>query len=141
MLPSRRCRRSDTSGSLASGDSLKASCTSYPRQAGVPCRPQGLLNNLFERMIEAMRPHDAPAELAPPVALSSGPLGEVQAADREIARQTALRARAVAEFAASRPASADRAQGEPGAMSAERWTARPDVLRPVSEWAAAELSV
>ncbi len=41
---------------------------------------------------------------APPVALSAGPLGAVQAADREIARQTALRARAVAEFAASRPA-------------------------------------
>src|SRR5688572_16003212 len=92
-------------------------------------------------MIEAMRTPDAPAELAPPVALSGGPLGAVQAADREIARQTALRARAVAEFAASRPASADRAQGEPGAMSAERWAARPDVLRPVSEWAAAELSV
>ena len=72
-------------------------------------------------------------ELAPPVALSSGPLGVVQAADREIARLTAVRARAFAEFAASRPASADRAQGEKGAMSAERWSARPELLRPVSE--------
>src|SRR3954454_24764998 len=80
-------------------------------------------------------------KFAPPVALSSGPLGVVQAADREIARLTAVRARAVAEFAATRPASADRAQAEPGAMSAERWAARPDVLKPVSEWAAAELMV
>ncbi|WP_246063633.1 hypothetical protein [Blastococcus colisei] len=80
-------------------------------------------------------------ELAPPVALSDGPLGAVQAADREIGRQTALRARAVAEFAATRPATADRAQGEPGAMSPERWAARPENLRPVSEWAARELVV
>ncbi|MBB3085883.1 HNH endonuclease [Geodermatophilus sabuli] len=72
---------------------------------------------------------------------ASGPLGAVQAADREIARQTALRARVVAEFAASRPATTDRQQGERGAMSAERWTARPDVLRAVSEWAAPELSI
>jgi hypothetical protein len=81
------------------------------------------------------------AKLVPPVALSSGPLGVVQAADREIARLTAVRARAVAEFAASRPASVDRTQGTPGAMSAERWAARPELLRPVSEWAARELSV
>src|SRR3954468_8712929 len=80
-------------------------------------------------------------EFAPPVALSDGPLGEVQAADREIGRQTAVRARAVAEFAATRPATADRAQGEPGAMSAERWSARPEVLRPVSEWAGRELMI
>jgi hypothetical protein len=80
-------------------------------------------------------------EFAPPVALSSGPLGEIQAADREIGRQTARRARAVAAFAATRPASADRVQGEPGAMSPERWAARPEILRPVSEWAARELVV
>jgi hypothetical protein len=78
---------------------------------------------------------------APPVAMSGGPLGAVQAADREIARQTARRARAVAEFASSRPASSDRGQGEPGAMSAERWAGRAEVLRPVSEWAARELVV
>ena len=80
-------------------------------------------------------------EFAPPVALSQGPLGEVQAADREIARQTAVRARAVAAFAASRPATVDRGRGEPGAMSEERWAARPEVLRSVSEWAAQELVV
>ena len=47
----------------------------------------------------------------------------------------------MAEFAATRPATADRAQGEPGAMSAERWAARPEILRPVSEWAGRELVV
>ena len=73
------------------------------------------------------------AVVAPVVGWASGPLGAVQAADREIARQTAVRARAVAEFAASWPASVDRAQGERGAMSAERWAARADVLRPVLE--------
>jgi hypothetical protein len=77
----------------------------------------------------------------PSVALSEGPLGAVQAADREIAHQTAVRAKAVAKFAASRPATADRGQGEPGAMSPERWAVRPDVLRSVSEWAAQELVV
>ena len=56
-------------------------------------------------------------EFAPPVAVADGPLGAVQAADRGIARQTALRARAVADVAARRPADRDRAQGEPGAMS------------------------
>jgi uncharacterized protein DUF222 len=80
-------------------------------------------------------------EFAPPVALSSGPLGAAQSADREIGRQTAVRARAVAAFAASRPASVDRAPGERGAMSAERWAARPEVLRAVSEWATPELVV
>ncbi|MGY1847991.1 MULTISPECIES: DUF222 domain-containing protein [unclassified Blastococcus] len=80
-------------------------------------------------------------EFAPPVRLAAGPLGEVQAADREIARQTALRARAVARFAADRPADGDRAQGEPGAMSPERWAARPEVLRGVSEWATQELMI
>ena len=80
-------------------------------------------------------------EFAAPVALSEGPLGAIQAADREIGKQTAIRARAVAEFAASRPSSADRAQGEPGAMSAQRWSARPEILRPVSEWAGRELMV
>ncbi|TFV67324.1 UNVERIFIED_ORG: HNH endonuclease, partial [Bacillus sp. AZ43] len=73
--------------------------------------------------------------------LAAGPLGAVQATDREIARQTAVRARALAAFAAARPASADRAPGEPGAMSAERRAGRPEVLAGVSEWAAQELVV
>jgi hypothetical protein len=78
---------------------------------------------------------------APVVGWASGPLGLVQAADREIARQRAVKARAVAAFAASRPASVDRAQGERGAMSAERWAARAEVLRPISEWATPELAI
>ncbi|WP_245784719.1 HNH endonuclease signature motif containing protein [Geodermatophilus amargosae] len=84
---------------------------------------------------------DAPATTPPGVGWASGPLGEVQAADRELARQTARRYRAIAVFAATRPASADRAQGEHGAMAAERWAARPEVLRPVSEWTTQELSI
>src|ERR687889_1292465 len=78
---------------------------------------------------------------APSVGWADGPLGAVQAAAREVSRQTALRARAVAAFAAPRPASTDRAQGERGAMSAERWAARPEVLRAVSEWATPELAI
>ncbi|WP_336031375.1 DUF222 domain-containing protein [Geodermatophilus sp. FMUSA9-8] len=82
----------------------------------------------------------APAE-APPVGWASGPLGLVQACDREVSRQSALRYRAVAAFALSRPASVDRPQGTRGAMSAERWAARPELLRSVSEWATQELVV
>src|SRR4051794_8215566 len=78
---------------------------------------------------------------APPVGLAEGPLGEGQAADREIARLTAVRARALGAYAATMPAWADRAPGERGAMSAERWAGRAEVLRPVSEWAAQELVV
>src|SRR5919206_4550847 len=81
------------------------------------------------------------ADAAPSVGWATGPLGAVQAAAREMSRQAALRVRAVAAFAATRPASADRAQGERGAMSAERWAARAEVLRPVSEWAAQELAI
>ncbi|MGY1669245.1 DUF222 domain-containing protein [Geodermatophilus sp. SYSU D00710] len=84
---------------------------------------------------------ETPAVDEPPVGWASGPLGEVQAADREASRQTARRYRAIAAFAATRPASVDRQPGEPGSMSAERWAARAEVLRPVSEWAAHELSI
>ena len=84
----------------------------------------------------------APGAVLPPAAgWATGPLGRAQAADREIARQTALKARALAEFAATRPASVDRPQGERGAMSAERWAARPELLRDVSEWAAQEVVI
>ncbi|MGY1693794.1 DUF222 domain-containing protein [Geodermatophilus sp. SYSU D00814] len=77
----------------------------------------------------------------PVVGWASGPLGAVQAADRELSRQTALRARAIAAFAETRPVSADRPPGSPGAMAAERWAARAEVLRPVSEWATQELAM
>ena len=77
----------------------------------------------------------------PTAGWASGALGAVQAADRKIARQTAIRARAVAAFAATRPASADRPAGEPGSMSDKRRAARPAVLADVSEWAAQELAL
>ena len=83
----------------------------------------------------------ATASPPPLVGWATGPLGAVQAADREIGRQTALRARAVAAFAATRPASADRPAGTPGAMSARRRADRPVVLADVSEWATDELAV
>ncbi|MGX5657256.1 DUF222 domain-containing protein [Geodermatophilus nigrescens] len=82
----------------------------------------------------------APAGV-PAVGWASGPLGLVQACDREVSRQSALRYRAVAAFALSRPASVDRPQGTRGAMAAERWAARPELLRSVSEWATQELSI
>ncbi|MCF6505911.1 DUF222 domain-containing protein [Blastococcus sp. MG754426] len=84
---------------------------------------------------------ESSAAVPPAAGWAAGPLGAVQAADREIARQTARRARAVAEFAATRPASADRPAGQPGAMSEARRAARPEVLAGVSEWAAQELVV
>ena len=90
-------------------------------------------------MIECMAA--ALGSTAPAAGWASGPLGEAQAADRELSRQAARRYRAIAAFAAMRPASADRQQGSPGAMSAERWASRPEVLRPVSEWAAHEVSL
>lgn len=82
---------------------------------------------------------DGAARTGPTAGWASGALGAVQAADREIARQTAVRARAVAAFAAARPASADRPAGQPGSMSEERRAARPPVLADVSEWAGQEL--
>ena len=78
---------------------------------------------------------------APAVGWATGSLGVVQAADREIGRQSAVRARAVAEFAATRPATADRQPGEPGCMSADRRAVRPEVVSDVSEWAAQEPAV
>src|SRR3712207_4010195 len=83
----------------------------------------------------------ATATDAPAAGWASGPLRAVQEADREIARWTAIRARAVAEFAASRPTSVDRQPGEPGAMNADRRAARPEVLADVSEWAVPELAI
>ena len=93
---------------------------------------------MIERMDVTSETRAAPS---PTVGWASGPLGAVQAASREIGRQTALRARAVAAFAATRPASDDRPPGTPGAMSADRRASRPEVLAGVSEWAAQELVI
>jgi Domain of unknown function (DUF222) len=100
--------------------------------------------SVVEHTIESMKDGAMAASgrpSAPPIGWATGPLGAVQAADREIARHKALRFRAVAEFAGSRPASVDRRPGERGAMGAERRAARPAVLDDVSEWAAPELVV
>src|SRR5689334_6738698 len=119
--------------------------------ATVPPEPTTGGTDMFDRMAaraKARRLAKLAAEastewpqFAPPVSLGEGPVGLVQAADREIARQTAAQLRALAAFAQSRPSTTDRAQGEKGAMSAERWSARPELLKPVSEWAAQELSI
>src|SRR4051795_10292885 len=70
---------------------------------------------------------------APQTGLAEGPLGEAQAAAREIGRQQARQLRALAAYAATRPASDDLPQGVPGAMSAERWRrVRRSSSRPVS---------
>src|SRR4051812_21055674 len=84
---------------------------------------------------------DGVARSGPTAGWASGALGALQAADREIARQTAIRARAVAAFAATRPASADRPAGQPGSLGAERRAMRPAVLSDVSEWAGQELAL
>jgi hypothetical protein len=95
--------------------------------------------SVVEHTIEGMT--DGATTGEPAAGWATGPLGAVQAADREISRQTALRARAVAAFAATRPASTDRPAGQPGAMSEERRAARPAVLADVSEWAGQELAL
>jgi hypothetical protein len=92
-------------------------------------------------MIECVDREQGSGSARPAVGWASGPLGVVQGADREIARQTARRARGLAAFAATRPASADRQPGQPGAMSADRRASRPEALADVSEWAAQEVAL
>ncbi len=92
---------------------------------------------MVEHTIEHMA--DEAVTVEPTSGWASGALGAVQVADCEIARQTAVRARAIAAFAATRPASGDRPAGQPGCMSEQRQAARPAVLVEVSEWAAQEL--
>jgi hypothetical protein len=93
------------------------------------------------RVLRAVEESSGWPEFVPQVGAAEGPLGEVQEAEREIARWTAVRSRKLTEYAETRPASADRAQGEPGAMSAERYAARPEILKQASEWTAQEVSV
>src|SRR5215204_6330465 len=105
--------------------------------------PRILFLSVVERMLEHMKDpgSTASANVPPAAGWASGPLGAVQRAQRRIARETAVQARALAAFAASRPVSVDRPAGEPGAMSADRRAARPEVLADVSEWAAQEVSM
>src|SRR3954470_23330417 len=92
-------------------------------------------------MIEDVSAPSEPPAFGPQVALAEGRLGAAQVADRAMAAAFVARVRALADFAAQRPSSADRAQGEPGAMSPQRWAGRPEILLPVSEWAAQEVSI
>lgn len=71
-----------------------------PRVVGAGCTRDEPVLSEVEHMIGRM-------EQQPSVGRASGPLGAVQAADREIARQTAVRARALAAFAAARPGSVE----------------------------------
>ena len=92
-------------------------------------------------MIESVERRQGSGSARPAVGWAFGPLGVVQPADRKIAQQTARRARGLAEFAATRPASADRQPGQPGAMGADRRASRPEALADVSEWAAQEVAL
>jgi len=95
-----------------------------------------MIDSMMEQERGPLPPNPPPA-----VGWASGPLGRVQAAAREIGRLTAVQARELAAFAATRPSSVDRQSGEKGCMSAERRAARPEVLAEVSEWATQELSI
>jgi hypothetical protein len=75
------------------------------------------------------------------VAAGAEQLERARGAHVELARAAAERARAVARFARSRPASLDRPDGEVGAAAAATRAGRPAVLTPVSEWAVDEVAV
>ncbi|MCW2578271.1 MAG: putative endonuclease, partial [Modestobacter sp.] len=68
-------------------------------------------------------------------------LAEVRAAQAMIGAQEARRARAVAAFCRSRPASLDRPDSEVGAAAAATRAARPSSLAAVSEWAVDEVAL
>ena len=68
-------------------------------------------------------------------------LSEVRAAQAAIGAQEARRARSIAAFCRSRPASLDRPETEIGAAAAATRAARPAALLPVSEWAVDEVAV
>ena len=68
-------------------------------------------------------------------------LSQVRAAQAVIGAQQARRAREIAAFCRSRPASLDRPESEIGAAAAATRAARPAALLPVSEWAVDEVAV
>ena len=72
----------------------------------------------------------------------AGHLAAARAAHREQCRQAAVQARALAAFAAARPAALlDRPDDEVGAAAAASRAARPAALTEVSEWAVDEVMV
>jgi uncharacterized protein DUF222 len=74
--------------------------------------------------------------------VGAGHLAAARAAHLEQCRQAAVQVRALAAFAAARPAAVlDRPDQEVGAAAAASRAARPAVLTPVSEWAVDEAMV
>jgi hypothetical protein len=105
----------------------------------VPVREEWLRRSIMNR---PLRGGVGEGTLARLLESGAGHLERARAAEREMARAAADRARALAEFTRARPASLmDRAEGEVGAASAASRAARPSVLSSVSEWAVDEIAV
>jgi len=106
---------------------------------------QAALDELTERWrAEAGAPdplRDEAGRLAASFEAGALHLSEVRAAQAVIGAQEARRARAIAAFCRSRPASLDRPESELGAAAAASRAARPAALLPVSEWAVDEVAV
>jgi hypothetical protein len=108
---------------------------------------QAALDELTERWrAEARAADDAPfhrmaTRLAASFEAGARHLAEVRSAQAVIGAQEARRARAVAAFCRSRPASLDRPDSAVGAAAAATRAARPSTLAAVSEWAVDEVAV
>ena len=109
---------------------------------------QGALDELTERWRAAAagdggarRTADAAARLSASFEAGALHLTELRAAQAMIGAQEARRARAIAAFCRSRPASLDRPDSEVGAAAAATRAARPSALTAVSEWAVDEVAV
>jgi hypothetical protein len=108
---------------------------------------QAALDELTERWrAEAPASDETPVyaksrALAASFEAGSRHLAAVRSAQAVIGAQEARRARAIADFCRSRPASLDRPESEIGAAAAATRAARPTALLPVSEWAVDEVAV
>ena len=109
---------------------------------------QGALAELTERWRAAAdadeptrRTADGAARLTASFEAGALHLQELRAAQAMIGAQEACRARAIAAFCRSRPASLDRPAAEVGAAAAATRAARPSALAAVSEWAVDEVAV
>jgi hypothetical protein len=107
---------------------------------------QAALDELTERWRAEARADDAPFHrmatgLAASFEAGARHLAEVRSAQAVIGAQEARRARAVAAFCRSRPASLDRPDSAVGAAAAATRVARPSTLAAVSEWAVDEVAV
>jgi Domain of unknown function (DUF222) len=86
------------------------------------------------------RETDAASRLAASFEAGALHIAEVRAAQATIGAHEARRARAVAAFCRSRPATLDRPDSEIGAAAAATRAARPSALAAVSEWAVDEVA-